>query len=91
MVALTVAIIFAVGRFWEAAIDPLVGALSDRTTHRFGRRRLWMAVGAPIALISAWFLLQPPAGATPGYLLFWLVSFYAGWTLVYVPHQTWGG
>lgn len=91
MVALTVAIIFAVGRFWEAAIDPLVGALSDRTTHRFGRRRLWMAVGTPIALISAWFLLQPPAGATPGYLLFWLVSFYAGWTLVYVPHQTWGG
>ena len=55
MVALTVAIIFAVGRFWEAAIDPLVGALSDRTTHRFGRRRLWMAVGTPIALISAWF------------------------------------
>jgi GPH family glycoside/pentoside/hexuronide:cation symporter len=91
MVALTVAAIFAVGRFWEAIIDPLVGAISDRTTHRFGRRRLWMAVGAPIALISAWFLLLPPAGASPGYLLFWLVSFYAGWTLVYVPHQTWGG
>lgn len=91
MVALTVAIIFAIGRFWEALIDPLVGALSDRTTHRWGRRRLWMVIGAPIALISAWFLLQPPAGASPGYLLFWLVSFYAGWTLVYVPHQTWGG
>lgn len=91
MVALTVAAIFAVGRFWEALIDPLVGAISDRTTHRFGRRRIWMAVGAPIALISAWFLLLPPAGASPGYLLFWLVSFYAGWTLVYVPHQTWGG
>jgi len=39
MVALTVATLFAVGRFWEAIIDPLVGALSDRTKSRFGRRR----------------------------------------------------
>ena len=91
MVALTVAVIFAIGRFWEALIDPLVGALSDRTTHRWGRRRVWMLVGTPIALIAAWFLLVPPQGASPGYLLFWLVTFYAGWTLVYVPHQTWGG
>ncbi|MEY4847134.1 MAG: hypothetical protein RLZZ36_247 [Pseudomonadota bacterium] len=91
MVALTVATIFAVGRFWEAIIDPLVGALSDRTRSRFGRRRVWMVAGAPIALVSAWFLLLPPSGATPTYLLAWLVLFYAGWTMVYVPHQTWGG
>ena len=91
MVALTVATIFAVGRFWEAIIDPLVGALSDRTRSRFGRRRVWMVAGAPIALVSAWFLLLPPSGATPTYLLVWLVLFYAGWTMVYVPHQTWGG
>ena len=91
MVALTVAILFAVGRFWEAIIDPLVGALSDRTRSRFGRRRVWMVAGAPVALVSAWFLLLPPHGASPAYLLFWLVVFYAGWTMVYVPHQTWGG
>jgi GPH family glycoside/pentoside/hexuronide:cation symporter len=91
MTALTVGFIFALGRFWEAFTDPLVGALSDRTRSRFGRRRIWMAVGAPIALCAAWFLLLPPQGATPTYLLFWLVVFYAGWTMVYVPHQTWGG
>lgn len=91
MVALTVATIFAIGRFWEALIDPLVGALSDRTQSRFGRRRIWMIAGTPIALVSAWFLLQPPSGATPLYLLVWLVLFYAGWTMIYVPHQTWGG
>ncbi|MBM4223496.1 MAG: MFS transporter, partial [Gammaproteobacteria bacterium] len=91
MVALTVATLFAVGRFWEAIIDPLVGALSDRTKSRFGRRRIWMLAGAPIALVSAWFLVLPPSGASPQYLLFWLVMFYAGWTMVYVPHQTWGG
>ncbi|NBO74809.1 MAG: MFS transporter [Gammaproteobacteria bacterium] len=91
MVALTVASLFAVGRFWEAIIDPLVGALSDRTRSRFGRRRIWMLAGAPIALVAAWFLLLPPSGASSFYLLFWLVTFYAGWTMVYVPHQTWGG
>lgn len=91
MVALTVAVIFAVGRFWEAIIDPLIGGLSDRTAHRFGRRRVWMLIGTPIALVSAWFLLLPPQGATPFYLLLWLMLFYVGWTMVYVPHQTWGG
>jgi len=91
MVALTVATLFAVGRFWEALIDPLVGALSDRTESRFGRRRVWMLAGTPVALVAAWFLLWPPQGAGPGYLLVWLVVFYAGWTMVYVPHQTWGG
>lgn len=91
MVAFTVAAIFAIGRFWEATIDPLVGALSDRTSSRFGRRRIWMLAGAPVALLAAWFLLMPPQGATPAYLLIWLVVFYAGWTMVYVPHQTWGG
>lgn len=91
MVALTVATIFAIGRFWEAIVDPLVGALSDRTKSRFGRRRVWMVVGTPIALVSAWFLLLPPQGASSAYLLGWLVLFYAGWTMVYVPHQTWGG
>lgn len=91
MVAFTVAVVFAVGRFWEALIDPLVGALSDRTTSRWGRRRVWMVIGTPIALVSAWFLLLPPQGASTTYLLGWLVLFYAGWTMIYVPHQTWGG
>ena len=91
MVGFTVATIFAVGRFWEALIDPLVGALSDRTKSRFGNRRIWMIVGAPISLVAAWFLLLPPHGASPIYLLCWLTVFYCGWTMVYVPHQTWGG
>lgn len=91
IVALTVATVFALGRFWEALIDPLVGALSDRTKSRWGRRRVWMIAGTPIALVSAWFLLLPPEGASVFYLAGWLVLFYAGWTMVYVPHQTWGG
>lgn len=91
MLALTVATIFAVGRFWEAFIDPVIGALSDRTQSRFGRRRVWMLLGMPVSIVAAWFLLQPPSGASVVYLLFWLMVFYTGWTMIYVPHQSWGG
>ena len=86
----TVGLMFALGRFWEALTDPLIGALSDRTRSRFGRRRVWMAIGTPISLVSAYFLLLPPAAASPVYLLGWLIVFYLGWTMVYIPHQTWG-
>ena len=86
-----VTLAFFLGRFWEALIDPLVGALSDRTRSRFGRRRVWMLAGVPIVLAAAWFLLWPPPGASLMYLVVALAVFYAGWTMVYVPHQTWGG
>ncbi len=38
----TVGIIVLVGRVLDAFTDPLVGALSDHTKSRFGRRRPWM-------------------------------------------------
>ena len=86
-----VGLMFAIGRAFEAVTDPLIGALSDRTQSRFGPRRVWMAAGTPLALLATWFLLTPGPGTTPLYLLLWLVVFYAGWTMVFIPHQTWGG
>jgi Na+/melibiose symporter-like transporter len=90
LAATVVGAMFVVGRAFEALTDPLIGALSDRTRSRFGRRRVWMALGAPIALGSAWFLLTPEAGVGAGYLLASLLVFYFGWTLVYIPHLAWG-
>jgi Na+/melibiose symporter-like transporter len=86
-----VGIMFALGRAFEAFSDPLIGALSDRSRHRFGKRRIWMAVGVPIAVVAAWFLVHPSSANGAAYLLLWLVVFYVGWTLVFIPHQTWGG
>lgn len=87
----TVGVMFAIGRAFEAITDPLIGALSDRTTLSFGRRRTWMAIGVPIAMVATWFLLTPQPGNSALYLLVWLLVFYAGWTMVFIPHQTWGG
>jgi len=81
---------FLVGRAFEAITDPLIGALSDRTTSRVGRRRLWMLIGTPVAMISGWLLVTPSQGVSAGYLLACLLVFYVGWTMVYIPHTTWG-
>ena len=87
----TVGVMFAIGRAFEALTDPLIGAISDRTTLAFGRRRSLMALGTPIAMVATWFLLTPGPDSSAMYLLFWLLAFYAGWTMVFIPHQTWGG
>lgn len=83
--------IFALGRALDAVTDPLVGALSDRTRHAWGPRRLWMAAGVPIAVVASWFLLRPSPAAGPLYLMACLAVFYVGWTMVFIPHQSWGG
>jgi GPH family glycoside/pentoside/hexuronide:cation symporter len=90
LAAAVVGLMFGLARIWEALSDPIIGAWSDRTNHKWGRRRIWMLAGAPIALVASWFLVNPPAGASAFYLLSLLMIFYLGWTMVYVPHQTWG-
>lgn len=56
-----------VGKVWDAINDPMVGVLSDRSRHRWGRRLPWLYWGAiPFGLI---FLLQ------------WIVPFKNEWLL----------
>ncbi len=48
-----IGIILASGRLFDAITDPLVAGLSDRNKHRFGKRRLFLAVSVlPFALLS---------------------------------------
>ena len=51
----------------DAAIDPMLGHLSDRTYTRWGKRLPWLYV-APIPLAIAWTLLWMPPG---GVASFW--------------------
>jgi Na+/melibiose symporter-like transporter len=46
------------GKIWDAVNDPLVGALSDRTRTRWGRRRPYLLFGA--LLVSAFLSVSYP-------------------------------
>jgi Na+/melibiose symporter-like transporter len=83
--------IFLVGRLWDGLLDPIVGALSDRTRTRFGRRKSWIAGGGVLFTISSLFLFFPIAAVTPAYLSVVLFFFYLGWTAVQIPFLAWSG
>jgi len=65
---------------WDALNDPLFGYWSDRTRSRFGRRRIYMLIGAVPLGIAACVMFSLPKGLTglPAFLAvllsFWLVD-----------------
>ena len=66
----TLGIIFIAARLLDAVTDPVMGALSDRWRTRFGRRRLWLAVSAPLVCASVWMAMVPPRRSAPAMLRF---------------------
>jgi len=82
------ALLFA--RTFDVVTDPLIGALSDRTTLRWGRRKPWILLGAFMSGYAILRLSQPPEQVTVVYLMTWSVLLFVGWTLVQVPYTAWG-
>ena len=63
----------SVGLVWDAAIDPLIGHVSDRVAPRFGRRHTFMLVGAVCAGTSFIAVFNPPSGLSTSALFAWLM------------------
>ncbi len=67
----TVGLVIMFALVLDALVDPAVGALSDRTRSRWGRRHPWMYFSAiPIAI--GWLLLWHPPHMSEGMTLIWL-------------------
>ncbi len=79
-----------VARLWDVVTDPLVGILCDRPAGRFGRRKLWILAGLPLAMLGTAFLFMPGDGVGAGYLLGWTMLLYLGATMIQIPYQAWG-
>ena len=78
-----------VARLFDTLTDPLVGYWSDQSMIRFGRRKIFVVVAAPLIAISVWFLFNPVANAGGAYLLFWTTAIYVAGTLSVVPASAW--
>jgi glycoside/pentoside/hexuronide:cation symporter, GPH family len=77
-------------RLLDVVIDPWIGAMSDQTRSRFGRRKPWIAAGVPIMVIGAWMLFVPPAQPSILYMFAAVAITYLGFTAIQIPYAAWG-
>jgi GPH family glycoside/pentoside/hexuronide:cation symporter len=78
-----IAIGIALARAFDAITDPAMGWLSDRTNTRWGRRRPWLAIGAPFTAVSVIALFAPPQSLSSLGAALW---FFATFTLYFLFH-----
>lgn len=87
--------VLLIGKIWDAVNDPIVGMLSDRTNHRWGRRLPWMLWGAipfGIFFFLEWVVPQFSSNPTANqWGLFWyyvIISllFNTAYTAVNLPY-----
>ena len=69
-------------------VQPWVGAKSDQTWNRFGRRKGWILLGAPIAMLGFFFI--PVAQSVLGIMVFILITNF-GMALFRSPTVAWLG
>lgn len=84
-----------VGILIDAAADPLMGHFSDQYRSRYwGRRHLFMLVGAPFVAVFLFLLFNPPAGLDTIGIFAWLIVLSTlsrlAVTVNYIPYLSLG-
>jgi oligogalacturonide transporter len=68
--------VFLLGKIWDAVTDPTMGIITDNTRSRFGRRRPFMLLGAPLIFITfvmMWFPIS--SGSDISKILFYIFAY----------------
>lgn len=68
--------VFLVGKVWDAVIDPLMGTITDNTRTRWGRRRPYFLIGAPLIFVGfvvMWFPLS--SGTEVAKIVFFIFAY----------------
>jgi len=81
-----------IGKVWDAVTDPMAGYLSDRTTHRWGRRRPWIFYGSFPLAITMIIMFTNPRIADQGLLFIWAAVAFCllctAYTAVNIPYNS---
>ncbi|WP_159982002.1 MULTISPECIES: MFS transporter [unclassified Novosphingobium] len=82
--------LIAASKLYDAVIDPLIGAASDRTQSRMGRRRPFLLAGGVLLAFAALMLFNIPAGGgalSVGFLVLSLLVYATGYAAFSVPYM----
>jgi GPH family glycoside/pentoside/hexuronide:cation symporter len=89
-----VALAQPLARIFDAILDPFAGWLSDHTRSRWGRRRPWIFVAAPLAAVVFIALFTPPKSLASSDAALWLgaslMLFFMLNTAYGLPHAALG-
>jgi len=86
-------LVFLIGNVLDAVTDPGMGIITDNTRTKFGRRRPYIILGAPLvffAFVMMWFPL--PGGTEISKVVFYIFAFVlmnTVTTIVQVPFLSW--
>jgi len=81
--------IFLIVKIWDAVNDPIIGALSDRTKTRWGRRRPWLLFAAiPFGLAFFLTWIVPPLDDLGKFFYYLIVAIFldTAFTAINVPY-----
>lgn len=85
------ALITAVGKVVDAVTDPLVASLSDKCTHKDGRRMPFMKYAAVPYAVSVFLIFYAPfqegSVANALWVGFFLITYYAAYTFYFIPRN----
>lgn len=89
-----VGMVLMIGRLWDAAINPWMGAISDNTRSRWGRRRPYLFVGAILTGVIYPLVWLAPRGWSDTALVIYLLAttllLYTAFAVYSVPYMALG-
>lgn len=85
------ALITAIGKIIDAVTDPIVASLSDKCTHKAGRRMPFLRYAAIPYALSVLLIFYAPftegSVANAIWVGFFIVSYYTAYTLFFIPRN----